>query len=204
MFRNLIPFGNRAEDYYALMHSIDTGRAGEIDDQSGFTRFKSGLSEQTMNDYQKTFYRLRKSYQDEDGRAWSGLLPPFPGIADAVRLLSERFILAIATSKDHRSVSLLLESYGLTGYFSPDLILDKDFAHSKREHMNRLHQLTGLSFPEIHFIDDKVLHLLSVADFGVRCYLACWGFNTVREHAIARANGFRTLTLEDLPGLGTG
>ena len=51
---------------------------------------------------------------------------------------------------------------------------------------------------EVTFIDDKVNHLVDVAEIGTRCLLAGWGYNGEREFAVARAAGFPVLTLEAL------
>ena len=45
--------------------------------------------------------------------------------------------------------------------------MDKDFAPSKRAHLTAFHQRFGIPFDNMHFIDDKVSHLLAVADLGV-------------------------------------
>jgi phosphoglycolate phosphatase-like HAD superfamily hydrolase len=112
------------------------------------------------------------------------------------------FLLAIATSKDYQSVHLLLNHWGLAQYFEQRNILDKDFAGSKREHLVRFHEEHHIPFSGMHFVDDKVSHLFTVQDLGVHAYLALWGFNTPREHAIAQKSGFRLLSLADLQGLG--
>jgi hypothetical protein len=48
------------------------------------------------------------------------------------------------------------------------------------------------------FVDDKVSHLDAVALLGVRCALACWGFNGVREIGLAQASGHLICTLGDV------
>jgi hypothetical protein len=47
-------------------------------------------------------------------------------------------------------------------------------------------------------VDDKVNHLESVAELGVRCALAAWGYNGPREQRRARDCGFPVLTLGDV------
>ena len=47
------------------------------------------------------------------------------------------------------------------------------------------------------FVDDKVNHLTTVSQLGVRGVLAGWGFNGTREHMLARELGFEVAALDD-------
>jgi phosphoglycolate phosphatase-like HAD superfamily hydrolase len=201
-FSKLMPMGNFAEDYFVFLRIIEKDKSEKVKDQASFNIFKSSIPEEKLNAYQTLFYRYRTHLQESDPESWAYLLPPFPGIVEAIQTLSQRFLCAIATSKDRRSVDILLRSYGLGPYFRPENILDKDFAKSKREHLIQFHKEHDTPFKNIHFIDDKILHLTSVKDLGIRAYLALWGFNTERERRIARENGLTPLLLEDLPQLG--
>jgi phosphoglycolate phosphatase-like HAD superfamily hydrolase len=200
-FSRLIPLGNRAEQYYAIWRLIETGRSGRIRSQEDFDVFSASLPEKERAEYDERFYALRRRGQDRNPDLWADLLPAFDGIPETVRSLSERFTLAIATAKDMRSVRLLLDKYGLRGCFEERFILDKDVSHSKTDHLARLHAMLNMPFSDMHFIDDKVLHLRAAKPLGVRGYLALWGFNTEREHAEAEREGFVLLTLEGLARL---
>lgn len=197
-FKSLLPMGNRAEDYYVILRIIEEEQTGTVKDQDSFDAYKKELDRSLRHAYHECFYRYRVGLQNTDPDAWAELLPAFEGIQEMVPDLSGDFTLAIATAKDRRSVDIQLDKYGLTGYFDPDNILDKDYSESKRGHLSRFHQLHGTPYDRMHFIDDKVLHLKSVADLGVHCYLAMWGFNSQREHAVARENGFTLLELNQL------
>lgn len=197
-FHDLMPLGNLARDYYVILHAMTQGRDGAIQSQADYDRYKATLDSGTVMAFDAAFYARRRRLQTEDPQAWAGLIPVFQGIPQAVDALSHRARLAIATSKDLRSVKLLLDRYGLTRYFPPEWILDKDFAPSKRQHLIRLSERTGTPFQRMHFIDDKVTHLVDVADLGVNLYLAAWGFNTPREAEVAKALGARVLALYEL------
>lgn len=200
-FRTLLPMGNRAEDYYVFMQVMDQNLVSRVQDQNDFEKFKATLSKTEMVEYSRAFYARRSMQQKKDPEAWSEMLPAFPGMIEAIQALSRRFILTIATSKDRESVDLQLSHYGLTPVFPDRHIVDKDFAESKRDHLNYLQKTFGIPFPSIYFIDDKVLHLVSVKDLQVRCFLAGWGFNTARECEIAVQEGFHVLQLEELARL---
>ena len=201
-FRALMPFGNRAEDYFVILHLMDRHPEIVLQSESEFLEYKVALGDTGLDRYQKIFYRQRMQRQQSDPAAWAALLPPFKGIVKSVRDLSRRFTLAIATSKDRLSVSLLLKQYKLASLFNEDYILDKDFGQNKRGHLVRLQEITDTASHDMHFIDDKLLHLRSVQDLGVHLYLAAWGYNTAREREQAANDGFQVLELDRLRYIG--
>lgn len=200
-FSQLMPLGNFAEDYFVVIRILEEKKSEEMKNQSHFDKFKRSISREKLATYQTIFYETRQRMQEEDPDSWASLLPPFPGITESIRSLSRRFVCCIATSKDHQSVDILIRKYGINNCFQPENILDKDFAESKRDHLLRFHQEHDVSYKNIMFIDDKVSHLMKVKDLGIQAYLALWGFNTEREHEIAREQGFHLLHLEELNDL---
>jgi phosphoglycolate phosphatase-like HAD superfamily hydrolase len=201
-FRRLIPMGNRAEDYFVIWRIIGSGAAEKVRTQSDFDGIKKKIPAPLLDAYGKRFYSSRRERQETDPGGWAKLSPVFEGIPDAVRVLSARFITAIATSKDLRSITILLKRYGLAPFFAPDFILDKDFSYSKTEHLTRFHERSKIPYDRMHFIDDKALHLVAVKSLGVNGYLALWGYNTSYERELAGREGFRLLNLVDLKNLG--
>lgn len=199
-FIRLMPLGNFAKDYYVILKIIDDNIFDTISSQKDFDAIREKADPQTIQKYDKLFYKYRYSLQNNPDE-WAELLPAFPGIPEAVRKLSKNFLLAIATSKDVHSVNILLKKYGISYLFSSENILDKDFARTKREHITKLHQLHDLDFRDIYFIDDKISHLLEVNDLNIHPYLATWGFNTEREHNIAEENNISLLNLKEFPEL---
>ena len=128
---------------------------------------------------------------------------PYPGVPDAMHELSGSFSLAIATSKDGRSVESLLQAYGLSVLFPPSTILDKSQGESKRTHLSRLREKFGCSFDDMCFIDDKFSHLLDCSPLGVRCFLAGWGYNGEEEQSVAETHGFPVLSVNSLRAVKT-
>jgi phosphoglycolate phosphatase-like HAD superfamily hydrolase len=201
-FKRLIPMGNRAEDYFVIWRLIGSGTTEDVRSQSDFNRIKERIPREVLDAYGRDFYSVRRERQENNPDEWSSLSPVFEGIPAAFHSLSARYDLAIATSKDIRSITLLLKRYGITSFFKPEFILDKDFSYSKKDHLLYFHEKFGIPLDRMHFIDDKVLHLLAVKDLGVKGYLALWGYNTPHEHEMASKAGFRLLNLEDLKTLG--
>ena len=200
-YSRLMPFGNRAEDYFVIFKIIDEKVTLDINNQSDFDEYKDLIPSNVLLEYHKLFYRIRSSFRESNYNEWIKLRTPFQGVFNALKTLSKRFILAIASSQDKFSITLHLKSYNLSSYFKDEYILGKDFSESKQDYLIRFHEMTQIPFSNFHFIDDKVSHLLDVKDLGIQGYLALWGFNTPREHQIAESNGFTLLDLKDLPHL---
>ena len=126
--------------------------------------------------------------------------PPLVEHQDAVGLLDGRQAVGHDNggSPSHQAVERLLHRYGIADLFPAEWVLDKEAGRSKRAHLEVLAERTGTPLPEILFVDDKLNHLRSVRSLGVGCGLAAWGYNGPREQALARAAGYRVLTLEGL------
>ena len=193
-FRDLLPLGNRAEDFGVSLQAIEND--APITDQEAYDAFYRGLGQPWLNRFHRRFYESRGVLREGDIRKWLQLHLPFPGLADTLRKHKERTLPAVATAKDARSVRLLLDELGFDGVFDSNLILDKETGVEKTHHLRVLHERTGAEFEDITFVDDKVNHLVRVAELGVRPVLAGWGFNTEREHKLAHMLGFEVAALE--------
>jgi phosphoglycolate phosphatase-like HAD superfamily hydrolase len=195
-FLQLMPLGNRAEDYAVELAAIEAGLC--IPDQAAYDAYKRSLDVGWLRSFHRRFYRVRNAMWEADPERWHRLLGPYPGVPEVLRRRAGAAILAIATAKDRRSVAKLLAAWGLAGVFAEERILDKETGESKRTHIEHLSRSCGVPFAGIVFVDDKVNHLDSVAPLGAACALAAWGYNGEREVALARARGYRVLELEGL------
>jgi phosphoglycolate phosphatase-like HAD superfamily hydrolase len=193
-FCDLLPLGNRAEDFGVTLRAIE--KDSTIHDQETYDAFYRAIGQPWLDRYHRRFYECRSELREGDVRGWLQLHLPFPGLADTLRTHKERTLPAVATAKDARSVRLLLDELGFDNVFSTELILDKETGVEKTHHLRVLHERTGAEFEDITFVDDKVNHLVRVAELGVRPVLAGWGFNTDREHELARVLGFEVADLE--------
>jgi phosphoglycolate phosphatase-like HAD superfamily hydrolase len=200
-FRRLIPLGNQAANYLVMIRLIAQREADRIRDQKDFDALESLIPIDFRERFGSIFYQKRIRLQDSDPGAWAGIIPSFPGLPETVHDLNERLHLAIATSKDRWSVDYLLRWYGIADCFPSNMILDKNFSYYKKLHLEYFKEKTGIPFDRIHFVDDKVLHLVEVKELGVHNHLAVWGFNTEREWAVARREEIHLLTLEGLKNL---
>ena len=192
-FRDLLPLGNRAEDFGVSLRAIE--KKTPIHDQGGYDAFYRDIGQTWLDRFHRRFYECRAHLREGNIDRWLRLHLPFPGFSDTLRKHKDRTQPAVATAKDARSVRLLLDALGFESVFDSELILDKETGVEKTHHLRALHECTGADFNDITFVDDKVNHLVKVAALGVRPVLAGWGFNTDREHELARELGFEVADL---------
>ncbi|MCE5270474.1 HAD family hydrolase [bacterium] len=194
-FSALVPFGNRCEDYLVIQSAVHENR--RLATQAEFDGYRRRF-EPWLEAFHAEFYRERYALTAADQSRWLALNAAYPGIPEALAALSGRFDLAIATSKDGRSVNALLATYGVERFFRPGSLVDKSAGESKRAHLAALRGIFGVEYHDIFFIDDKVSHLIDCDGLGVRCFLAGWGYNGLAERREAAARGFQVL---DVPAL---
>ncbi len=195
-FLEIMPLGNRAEDFGVALAAIDSDTP--LPDQAAYDAFYETLERVRLRAFHKRFYRVRNAWSQADPGGWLAKIQPYPGIGDWLRRRSGDVRLAVATAKDRHSVALLLERYGIGELFGEGFIHDKETGVSKRAHIEAIAARAGCAVSEVTFIDDKVNHLIDVAEIGAHCLLAGWGYNGEREFAVAREAGFQVLSLADL------
>jgi phosphoglycolate phosphatase-like HAD superfamily hydrolase len=193
-FENLVPLGNRAEDFGVALRTIE--EEVEVPDQEAYDAFMSLQQESWLDEYHRRFYDHREQLRRRSLATWIRLHRPYSWFGDLLRRHADTTRLAVATAKDSRSVRLLLHDFGIDGLFADDLVLDKDTGVHKTAHLEALQGLLDVDFAQITFVDDKVNHLQRVAPLGVRPVLAGWGYNTERERVITRGLGYEIATRE--------
>jgi phosphoglycolate phosphatase-like HAD superfamily hydrolase len=198
-FVDLMPLGNRAEDFGVQLAALDVGR--ELPDQEAYDGFYSAQEESFLADFHREFYRERWRLCAAEPRRWDALSSAYVPLLATLHANAERAEFSIATAKDRPSVLRLLSAYGVANLFAQDAIFDKEAGRNKEAHLRRIQQRFGVRFDQITFVDDKVNHLISVEKLGVRCVLAAWGYNGDREREIAKTRDFRVCGLEDVAEL---
>jgi phosphoglycolate phosphatase-like HAD superfamily hydrolase len=194
-FRDLIPLGNRAEDFGVALRALEQGTA--IHDQAGYDAFRAGQDPAWLDRFHGRFYAHRAALREESLAHWTQLQKPYTPFLALLRRRSSDVPLAIATAKDGLSVRILLEHYGVADLFPDGMVMDKETGRSKCAHLAAIQARLGLAWGEITFVDDRVNHLQQVAGLGVRPVLAAWGHNTSREHALARDLGYPVAAIGD-------
>jgi phosphoglycolate phosphatase-like HAD superfamily hydrolase len=194
-FRELMPLGNRAEDFGAALAVLERGL--EITDQAAYDAFRAGLDPAWLEAFHRRFYAERTSLRRRDPAAWVALHRPYRPFLDLLRRRADEVELAVATAKDRESVRILNQSYGVADLLPDERVWDKEAGASKVEHLTAIARRFAAATAEVTFVDDKLNHLEAVQPLGVRGVLAAWGFNSEREVEGARAEGFPVATLEN-------
>lgn len=187
-FIEIMPLGNRAEDYAVILAAI--ARELPMPDQAAYDAFCAGLPKERLRAFHKRFYQVRAAWERADPAGWLARLAPYPGFCEMLRRHAGEVQLAIATAKDRHSVRRILAAHGAADLFPDGFVLDKETGEKKHMHVAALIERARCAPAEVTFVDDKVNHLEDVAPLGGRCVLAAWGYNGLREHALARARGF--------------
>jgi len=192
-FLELMPLGNRAEDFGVALAAIEQERT--ITGQQGYDAFRAELDPDWLAAYHRRFYDERERLRREDLPAWVAMQRPYRPFLDLLRRRAAQVELAVATAKDRESVAILTAAYGIADLLPDGRVWDKEAGRSKREHMEAIASHFGVAPEEITFVDDKLNHLESVRPLGVRGVLAAWGFNGEREVSEARRERFEVATL---------
>jgi phosphoglycolate phosphatase-like HAD superfamily hydrolase len=194
-FIELMPLGNRAEDFAISFCALEASR--KLADQADYDAFRSELDEGWLQEFHRRFYQNRAALSLRDPAGWRRMMGPYSPFLEILHRRAGDTILAIATAKDAGTVGALMRDYGIETLFAAERVLDKDTGVHKDAHLRQLHETFGVAYDEMVFVDDKVNHLDKVAELGVRCALAAWGYNGEREIALASQRGYQVCTLEN-------
>jgi len=193
-FEQLMPLGNRAEDFGVALLAMDLDR--DLTDQRAYDAFYASLEPSWRDRFHEQFYATRARLREEHLDEWLDLHTGYPPFSALLRRSAGRIPLAIATAKDAASLDVLLAHLGVADLFPLELRLDKETGVHKTVHVRALAERLQIALREITFVDDKVNHLERVAPLGVRPVLAGWGHNSTREHARAVQLGFAVAGLD--------
>lgn len=194
-FLELMPLGNRAEDYGVILEALAEGAS--LPDQRAYDAFHDRQDPSALAGFHRCFYEVRRAWSEADPEGWMACMRPYPRIGDMLRRHAGEVHLAIATAKDRRSVRILLQAYEMDDLFGPGSVLDKETGVHKRSHVEHIARERGVAPGAITFVDDKLNHLEDVGALGARCVLAAWGYNGERERRAARQAGYLVCTLDD-------
>ena len=194
-FLDLMPLGNRAEDFAVSLSALEVNRPPA--DQADYDAFRSELDEDWLQEFHRRFYENRTALSRRDPTGWRRMMGPYLPFLEILHRRAGDTLLAIATSKDAETVDALLRDYGIEALFPSERVLDKETGVHKDAHLRQLHETVGVAYDEMGFVDDKINHLDRVAGLGVRCALAAWGYNGEREVELARQRGYRVCRLEN-------
>lgn len=170
--------------------------------------FPAGISDLSLQDYSmdafKECVRGSSGFLEDFGRrlaeeralAQTGSLEEwlrwqniYPETADTVQELGRIFCgMGICTTKDCRSVAVLLQTAGIK---LP--ILAKEYSPDKRVQLRTLAASFGAEVRHVLFVDDVLDNLLHVRSTGVQTALAGWGYNNETSRIKAAEMGIPVL-----------
>lgn len=197
-FLDIMPLGNRAEDFGVSLLALEAGE--RIEDQADYDRWFARQDPDFTRAFHRHFYDERAALREQGEDDWVALMAPYDALIELLRRRRDGCEIVIATAKDRDSVSRLIRRFALRDLFRDERVYDKEFGRDKREHVSAIQADFAVPFEEITFIDDKANHAIAVAALGARGLVAAWGYNSAREHALARAHGLGVCALEELEG----
>lgn len=106
-FLELMPLGNRAEDYAVILSILERNLA--VEDQRAYDRERKSHSELFLHRFHERFYAVRGEFFARDPVAWRQLMARYQPVLSWLRRRAMDVVLAIATAKDRSSVRILLE-----------------------------------------------------------------------------------------------
>ena len=198
-FVELMPLGNRAEDFGVALLALAQGLL--LETQAAYDRYYASLPASFAADFHRQFYLERDKFRTAEPERWVLLMSPYQELLEALRRHADAVDFAIATAKDAASVSQLVSRYQIEDLLPPAHIFDKEAGRDKRAHLRAVREEFDVEFSDISFIDDKVNHLIPVRELGVRCFLASWGYNGPREYALAQKRGIGACGLDQLESM---
>lgn len=194
-FLDMVPLGNRAEDYSVILRAIEDGTP--VPDQGTYDQLYLQYDRAWLDEAHARFYDERARLRKADFEAWRRLQPPYEPLVELLRRRRQDRTLAVVTARDRESVELLVEAWALGDLFNSDLVFDKSYGVRKTGHLKALLKRLSVAPAAVLFVDDKLNHLQQVAPLGVRPVLAAWGYNTPREHLLAKRVGIPVARPED-------
>jgi phosphoglycolate phosphatase-like HAD superfamily hydrolase len=187
--RNFIRSG---EDYVYICLAIYKNAV--IQNQKDFDSFTEQYKYLRATFFEE-FYRERRRFSHEKPGLWAELNPLYPGIRHFLATYKQADRLLIISTKKAEFVDKTLTANDI--HFNTNRIFYATAHRSKRTIIEELLDQNKIQPDQFHFIDDQIDTLLTVAETGVSCYLALWGYNNEGQIETARRRGISTLELED-------
>lgn len=131
------------------------------------------LSIDEMRIFEKIFFLEREKIQN-DLSYWVGLHSMYPEFSKYWESLKEKFTVYIVTTKDLRSVEVLLDHYKID--IKQNMLWTKEKNISKKKAIEEIIELEHCLPSNVHFLDDNIVYLQQASVLGIKCYLAQWGY----------------------------
>ncbi len=205
-FYRMRPFIRDGKDYMLILYFITNGIPIEVQedfdqrsrDHLGQVCHQVGAAD--AKELEELFQGKRRDIRARDETAWLGLNPLYQQLEAGLLACQERFDrIYVTTSKPTDAVVQILAHHRIP--LPEDHIYGYDKVKKERGkngHLNKVHQLTGAPFEEIHLVDDQLSHLKAARQLGAHCYHASWGYTTEQQKNEADAAGITRLNQDEM------
>lgn len=193
-FYNMRPFIRDGKDYLLILHLLDLGVIVETQvdfDQEMTTRMPDLLklfAVEAPEELEAAFQGYRSKLRHDNEDKWMALNPLYMSMKLALNDCLGWFEhIFVTTSKPTVVAEQILGYNGL--YLPEGHVIGKDkvgLSTNKNVHMQMVSDISGVTYTDIHFVDDQVTHLKDAKGLGVQCYLATWGYNVAEQFSFAR------------------
>jgi len=196
-FRAARVFIRRGEDYVFLRLASQLGFS--IRTQFEFDKFLK-KHESKREKFRDLFYGMRSRLQTSHLDEWIALSPLYPDVEIFLKILKGRDSIYIVTTKDLKSVELILESRGIK-------LISKNMVQAtktlrKPAILKKILKVESLDAHQLHFVDDHPATVLEVSEHtDVMTYCASWGYNTSNQRSILKDPKIQVLDLDNFRGL---
>ncbi|NVM23297.1 MAG: HAD family hydrolase [Desulfobacterales bacterium] len=189
-FINLRPVVETGYQAVLLMRLIYTGVEDETIELQ-FPELCTSLldeSEYSAADLVRLFSQARDTWIDRDLDDWLDRHRFYVGVVETFAARVESDPVFILTTKQERSVRILLHSRGI--HLPADRIFGLDAGKSKENVLEQLSRRPEFDGNRFHFVEDRLQTLIRIAGRSslrdVLLYLVDWGYNTPRDREKAK------------------
>ena len=100
-FSELLPLGNRAEDFGVSLRAVENRL--EISDQDQYDAYFGSIDRDWLASFHREFYGARSRLREADTAAWLGLHLPYPGLAEVLVAVGDQNDALGGVVREHRS-----------------------------------------------------------------------------------------------------
>ena len=185
-------FIRSGEDYVYINHALAQNVA--IANQEEFDAFKKKHLA-LLDEFLQIFYSERIRFSQQKSDEWIRLNPLYPGMKDFLSSFPIKKNLYVVTTKKISFVTQILAGHNIA--LPKENLFQATEKQDKRAIIAAIMEQRDKQPGQIYFIDDQIDTLIKVADLGIHCILARWGYNNEQQIERAKKAGIPVMELEE-------